>query len=306
MLVLLALTLLLFVLPWCWPARKAAAPDKALLQQLDKQMGQLKQESEGPKAANPHAANPPPYSPASMGATAQRPGGRLFYFDPNSLPEAGWKALGLRDKTIQTIVHYLEKGGRFRQPEDLGKVYGLYPDEYARLFPFIRIEQPAPAAKKEYSGVATASYSNSKSYTPYLSKAATAHVIEINAADTLSFSTLPGIGNRLAARIVHFRDKLGGFYSVEQVGETFALPDSVFQQIKQWLRCDSSTIHRVNINTADAAILKQHPYIRWNIANAIVEYRRQHGIYKSVDELQRIDIIEPELFRKLKPYLDVQ
>jgi DNA uptake protein ComE-like DNA-binding protein len=232
----------------------------------------------------------------------------LFYFDPNTLPEAGFKELGLRDRTIQTIQHYREKGGRFRRPEDLGKIYGLYPDEYARLLPYVKIEQPLPATRsagKEYSAPSTGSYTKSASYPSYPHKTTTPHGIEINAADTLSLITLPGIGERLAGRIVHFRDKLGGFYSVDQVGETYALPDSVFQQIKILLRCDSNALRHLDINTADANTLRQHPYISWNIANAIVEYRRQHGDYKNVGELQKIDIITSEFFQKLRPYLTV-
>jgi DNA uptake protein ComE-like DNA-binding protein len=41
--------------------------------------------------------------------------------------------------------------------------------------------------------------------------------VDINSADTSAFIALPGIGSKLAARIVNFRDKLGGFYSIEQV-----------------------------------------------------------------------------------------
>jgi hypothetical protein len=53
--------------------------------------------------------------------------GELFYFDPNTLSAEGWKKLGLRDKTIHTIQNYLGKGGILRNPEDLQKVYGLFP-----------------------------------------------------------------------------------------------------------------------------------------------------------------------------------
>ncbi len=42
--------------------------------------------------------------------------GELFYFDPNTLSLDGWKKLGLRDKTINTIQNYLTKGGQFRNP----------------------------------------------------------------------------------------------------------------------------------------------------------------------------------------------
>lgn len=55
--------------------------------------------------------------------------------------------------------------------------------------------------------------------------------IDINTADTTAFIALPGIGSKLANRIVSFRSKLGGFNSVEQIREVYGLKDSVFQLI---------------------------------------------------------------------------
>ena len=36
-----------------------------------------------------------------------KPEGELFAFDPNILDAAGWKKLGLRDKTINTIQNFI-------------------------------------------------------------------------------------------------------------------------------------------------------------------------------------------------------
>ncbi|MBI3137833.1 MAG: helix-hairpin-helix domain-containing protein, partial [Sphingobacteriales bacterium] len=73
----------------------------------------------------------------------KRPEGRLFIFDPNTITPEGWQQLGLREKTIKTILNFVSKGGRFRKPIDLKRIYGLFPDEYERLAPFIHIETPA-------------------------------------------------------------------------------------------------------------------------------------------------------------------
>ncbi len=56
--------------------------------------------------------------------------------------------------------------------------------------------------------------------------------IDINKADTLTLQQLPGIGSKLANRIVLFRKKLGGFESVEQVRRVYGLKDSVYRIIK--------------------------------------------------------------------------
>ena len=43
----------------------------------------------------------------------------LFYFDPNTASAADWRRLGIKDKTIHTILNYLTKGGKFYKPEDI-------------------------------------------------------------------------------------------------------------------------------------------------------------------------------------------
>src|SRR5947208_2447338 len=49
----------------------------------------------------------------------------LFYFDPNTLNEEGFSKLGLNQKTIHTLINYRSKGGYFKTPEDIRKIYGL-------------------------------------------------------------------------------------------------------------------------------------------------------------------------------------
>lgn len=212
----------------------------------------------------------------------------LFPFDPNTLDEQGWRKLGVGERTAHTIRNYVTKGGQFRHANDLQKIYGLKKADYDRLMPYVRIAAPAASA----------------TFNKYVK--APPPVIDINQADTLAFISLPGIGNKLANRIVNFRDKLGGFYSVQQVGETFGLPDSTFQLIKPRLQCAQVTIQKININTADINMLKQHPYIRWNIANAIVQYRQQHGIFHSPEDLQQIVLITPEVYQKIVAYVAVE
>jgi len=221
--------------------------------------------------------------------------GQSFYFDPNVLPLEGWKKLGIREKTISTIQSYLHKGGHFSKPEDLKKIYGLHADDYKRLEPYIRIstshlvEPPTgqkPESEKEI-------FSNDPKYA----------MVNINTADTSAFIALPGIGNKLALRIVNFRDKLGGFYSIGQIGETYGLPDSVFRKIKPFLKLETNNIKKFNINTATKDEMRSHPYIKWNLANAIVEYRNQHGNFSSLEDLKNISLVTTDVFDKIKFYL---
>ena len=223
----------------------------------------------------------------------------MFYFDPNSLSKNGWQKLGLRDKTIGIIQNYLAKGGHFKKPEDLQRIYGLHKDDYDRLVPYVKIEtQSAENKNNAFSG--TRKFSENKVDSWNALRYAS---IDINAADTADFINLPGIGSKLATRIVNFREKLGGFYTIEQVRETFGLPDSTFQKVKQYLKLENSSIRKININTANIDELKAHPYIRYNIANPIVAYRNEHGSFSSIEDLKKIMIITDEVYQKIAPYL---
>lgn len=235
--------------------------------------------------------------------------GELFAFDPNTIDEAGWRRLGIKDKTIGTLKKFMAKGFKFRQPEDIRKVYGIRPDVADRLIPYIHIA----AAESNYRNYSSNSYAANKpdyaksnpnypvtSSVPYKPR-----IIEINEADTSAFISLPGIGSKLAMRIINFRDKLGGFYSISQVAETYGVPDSTFQKISPRLQCNNAAVRKININEADINELKSHPYIRYALANVIVNYRKQHGSFKSIDDLRQIDIITEDVFKKIAPYLVV-
>ncbi len=223
--------------------------------------------------------------------------GTLFSFDPNTIDEAGWKKLGLRDKTIATILNFRNKGGKFYKPEDIGKIWGLHQDEYERLLPYVNITS---IEKKQYPQYTKTEYEK----TTYGTKPYTSKTVEINSADSNALIALPFIGSKLAFRIINFREKLGGFSSVEQIGETWGLQDSVFQKIKNRFTCDASLIKKRNINTDDVASLI-HPYIKWNIANVIVQYHKQHGNYKSINDLLLTGAIDETLLKKIGPYLTI-
>ena len=231
------------------------------------------------------------------------PAVNLFFFDPNTATQDQLLALGLREKTVQNIINYRSKGGRFRKPEDLAKLYSLKPEEAERLMPFVRIvSEPSP--NNETDGVvAIAEAPMPRSVSPKLRSYIAP--VDVNIADSITWMVLPGIGAKRASAILKYRERLGGFISIEQVGETFGLPDSVFQKIQPGLTIGGGKIEQLSINTATEAELKVHPYIGWQIAKIIVAYRNQHGAYKSVDDLLKIYVIKKDWLEKTNPYLKV-
>ncbi|MEO6914652.1 MAG: helix-hairpin-helix domain-containing protein [Chitinophagaceae bacterium] len=223
---------------------------------------------------------------------------KRFQFDPNTLDVAGWQSLGVRDKTIKTIQNYLEKGGQFRKPEDLAKVYGLTAGQVNELIPFIHLKAHEPPVR-------VANFFRDSSRRLTSRPARTIAITDIATADSLALVNLPGIGPKLAMRIINFRDKLGGFYAVNQLSETFGLPDSTFMMLRPYLTVTEGKVTKISLNNSSVEVLRSHPYIRWNLANAIIAYRVAHGPFKEISSLNGIALITPEIFTKISPYLEL-
>ena len=221
---------------------------------------------------------------------------RLFYFDPNTISKQQWEQLGIPGKTANTIQNYLAKGGKFKTPEDLKRIYGLKQQDYERLLPYVKIE-------KEVNEKSQSNHSQNDEKIPDYNKPGSNTKININDADTSALIRLNGIGSKLAARIVLFRDKLGGFYTIEQIREIYGLPDSVFQKIKPQLQIGDKPVKKININTAAFDELKMHPYIKSDLAKIIIAYRNEHGKYSNAGDLKKIPAFTNEILSHLLPYI---
>lgn len=210
-----------------------------------------------------------------------------FEFNPNTITEKEWQQFGLSYKQAMSIVNYVKKGGKFYKPEDLKKMYTISPEKYEALLPYVSIP------KMEHS--------ESKPAFTYTKREAV--VIAINTADTLELDKIKGVGPAFARRIVKYRERLGGFYSKEQLFEVFGVDTTKYNEIKDQIKIDAEAIVKLNINTVEFDDLKRHPYLTFKQMNAIIQYRKQHGPYKSIADLGRVLILKPETIQKIAPYL---
>jgi DNA uptake protein ComE-like DNA-binding protein len=227
-----------------------------------------------------------------------------FIFDPNNLPEKDWKRLGLSDKQIQTIKNYESKGGKFHSKEDVKKMYCIKADFYSTLEPYIQIS--SSSSKESGSEVkTTALFKNGKVENESELKPRKVEsliVVELNSADSATLTTIKGIGPFYAKNIIKYRNSIGGFIAKEQLLEIWKFDQEKLNSIEKLIDIDPSKIKKVNINACEAAELKS-AYIKWNVANAIVNYRNNHGKYKTVDEIKKTDLVDDETYRKIAPYL---
>ena len=223
-----------------------------------------------------------------------------FTFDPNGLAVVDWKRLGLSERQIRMIKNYEAKGGQFRKKEDLKKIYAISEADYARLAAYIQIEvadsSPGPAPDRL----------SERSDRPVVEPSVSQIVyLDLNVADSLELQALPGIGPVFASRIVRFRDLLGGFHDSSQLMDVYGFDSLRFDGLKTYVYVDTGKVKKIAVNTADYDRLRSHPFINHKLANAIVQYRKQHGPYQSLTDLLDIVIMDKGIFSKIAPYLTV-
>lgn len=216
-----------------------------------------------------------------------------FRFDPNNLPEASWQKLGLSVRQIRVIKNYEAKGGKFWKKEDLKRIYSISEDDYRRLEPYIDIPG------KEFDKGAF----YRKNERNFSSPGHFTVMVELNSADSALLETIKGVGPVLASRIMKYRERLGGFYRKEQLAEVYGIDSVRYSSIEGQVEVNASSVVKLNVNTASFDDLKRHPYLTYKQMNAIIQYRKQHGPYTGIQDLQKIAILNDEILRKIAPYL---
>jgi competence protein ComEA len=208
-----------------------------------------------------------------------------FQFDPNKASLDTLLKLGLTAKEASTLINYRNNGGKFRLPEDIKKVYGIDESKAEKLISYIKISNGK--SNKGGSG--------------YYKKQT--QLIDINNCDSASLVSLPGIGPVLSVRIIKYRHLLGGYASVDQLKEVYGLPAETFELIKGRIYADSSTIIKININSAGYKEIIHLPYFEKYEVTAILKYRELKGKVTALADLTANKIITAEKAFKVRPYL---
>ncbi|MBL7914270.1 MAG: helix-hairpin-helix domain-containing protein [Bacteroidia bacterium] len=212
---------------------------------------------------------------------------RLFDFDPNTITDAEWQALGLSEKQTRIVRNYLNKGGKFRKKEDVASIYGIQPALYERLEPHIKINTPEKLSNP---------ISFEKKTHPAKAK------IDLNTADTTLLCELPMVGPGRARMIYKYREALGGFHRKEQLLEVFTIDSATYEAINKSSVISVTALRKLNLNQDTL----KHPYLTKSIANAIVSYRRQHGNFSKPEDVRKVLLIDNQLYNKLAPYLTIE
>ena len=241
-----------------------------------------------------------------------------FTFDPNTADSTALLRLGLSPWQVRSIYRYRAKLGRYHTPEDFMRVPNMTVEQWERLKPYIRIApqfryvEPKPRksiqalseeriiyCEQEPTKPAQDPPSSTEGDMERTAKLSAGQTIDINTADTTLLKMIPGIASKRAAHIVAYRNKLGGFVSVEQAMEAIEMPDTVLR----YMTVSQVPVTKINVNKLSVQQLMKHPYINFYQAKAIFERRRDKGDLHTIEELSRLEAFKPTDIDRLQPYI---
>ena len=219
---------------------------------------------------------------------------KLYSFDPNSIDSIGMLILGLSSFVVRNVLKYRQKGGRFYTAEDFSCIYGLTDELFEKLKPYIRISGRSRAMKKEVPHKEIQERKDSMRVFKYPEGT----LVDVNLADTSELKKIPGIGSGISRAIVAYRNRLGGFYSINQLEEIeYVTPD-----LMKWFKLENDSLCKLNINTASLEKLRAHPYLNFYQAKVIVDHRRKRGKIRSLSQLSLYEEFSEKDLKRLSAY----
>ena len=218
----------------------------------------------------------------------------LTAFDPNMADSIELSRLGLPVYVVRNILKYRQKGGRFKTPESFSRIYGLEPDLFERLKPYIRIAEPKVAEAKKVDTITVRKVVEKKVF-----KYPEGTLVDVNGADTTELKKIPGIGSGIAKAIVSYRSRLGGFYALEQLAEI----EYMTPTLMKWFKLEEPVVRPLKVNEAGLETLRSHPYLNFYQAKVIIEHRRKKGKLKSLSQLSLYEEFTEKDLERLSAYL---
>lgn len=126
--------------------------------------------------------------------------------------------------------------------------------------------------------------------------------LNLNELDSNAFYILLG-NEHVAHRIIHYRNRLGGFSAREQLLEVKGVDTRSLKLIEEHVD-GIGPCQKIDINTVEIEKLAKHPYVGWKRARIIEFIRTKVHPIQNASELYQVEGMDSLMVYKLSPYLD--
>ncbi|WBU89933.1 ComEA family DNA-binding protein [Cellulophaga omnivescoria] len=219
---------------------------------------------------------------------------KTYPFNPNYLTDHKGYLLGMSVAEIDRLHTFRKTGKYVNSATEFQNVTGVSDSLLSAISPYFKFPKWNTNNNKQQS-VVLKNYSKSV----YVAK-------DINTATALELQKVNGIGKILSARIIKFRDKLGGFLINDQLQDVYGLEKEVLERLlKQFKVITKPNVTKININKASSYEIAKLVYIKYDVAKAIVTYREENGSFTSFNDLVNIEGFTVNKIDRIKLYLSI-
>lgn len=220
---------------------------------------------------------------------------KIYPFNPNFITDYRGYTLGMSNEEIDRLLKYRAQDKWINSAKQFQNVTQVSDSILAEISPYFKFPDWVTNPKPKYN---TVSNFNSKEKT-YAQK------IDLNKATNSQLQKVFGIGEKLAERIIKYRDNnQGGFIGDAQLHDVYGLNDEVIERIlKDFTVKTPRAIQKISLNKATREQLVTIKYIDYEIAYNIIEDRTLRDGFTSLDELTKVKDFPVNKFEIIKLYL---
>lgn len=220
----------------------------------------------------------------------------IFPFNPNFITDYKGYTLGMTPEEIDKL-HVFRAGEKWvNSAEDFQKVTGVSDSLLNEISPYFKFPDWIASER-----------SSSSKRTQVMAKNQPKNRKDINQATLEDLTDISGIGAVLAGRIINYRNKIGGFLDDIQLKDIYGLNFEVRAELQNQftvITIPSHTIH--DVNEATVLELAAVPYIGYELAREIINYRLLNEKIHNFEELAKIKDFPSEKIDRIALYLSVK
>lgn len=224
-------------------------------------------------------------------ARAEADSVKIYPFNPNYITDFKAYTLGMSVEEIDKLHRFRDSDKWINSAKDFQKVTGVSDSLLASISPYFKFPDWVIEAEKKKSRV--------KVKTPI-------SVSDLNKAEAEDLQKVNGIGEVLANRIVNYRNKIGGFRSELQLKDIYGLNYETREKLQRHFRViGKENFGLININQARLLELLEVPYIKYELAREIIDYRQLYEKIESFEELSKIESFPSDKIDRIQLYLSL-
>ncbi len=220
---------------------------------------------------------------------------KRYPFNPNFISDYKAYTLGLTPMEFDRLSRYRSKNKWINSLKDFKVVTKASDSLMAIIGPLFKfpdwVVKSAASSPQKVSSLALS----------YKDK------IDLNIATKTQLQVVRGIGPALSARIISYKDKLGGFSVDKQLLSVWGLSERVVANVLAGFTVKTpKQIDQISVNTASASDIATISGISYDLAKQIWEFRVLRQKIVLLSELQKIEGMTASKYALIELYLHIE